>query len=241
MSYDLHVNTHLDPAGFERITQALVGEPVEVLSASDGRVLVGVAARTKVTVLRRLFSTLVEVARAHGYALHDPQTGTVVDLAAPAPLPPGWAPPLTLAAVRKLTQRGHYLELLRDIHLVADVNACAAGDSVLSLVMMDAWAKGPTCRGADGRLLARAAEDVALKLLELGADPRQHGEDRAPPIYWAVATDSERLVSAILAMLTEPERQALLTRRLANGTLLDIATSTRATRAAAALRQAAVR
>ena len=41
----------------------------------------------------RFFASLVKLAAREGLTIHDPQAGEDVDLDAPSPLPPGWAPP----------------------------------------------------------------------------------------------------------------------------------------------------
>lgn len=226
MSFDVHLDTHHDQAAFERVSQALAGEAVELVNHS-GNVAVGLSVGTKDAVVRRIFRALVSLAKAHGYGLRDPQAGAAVDLDAPPMFPPGWAPQLSLAAVRKMTKHGHYLELLGSVHRIADVNARDAnGDSLLSVVLIDAWDKGRTARTSDGRLTARAAEDVALALLKRGADPRQHGPSRSEPILWAVRTDSDRLITAILGELEESARKSLLAQQFgSSGRLLDIARS----------------
>ncbi|GAB5544287.1 MAG: hypothetical protein SangKO_040470 [Sandaracinaceae bacterium] len=242
MSFDLHIECETsDDDRLRQIGELLGDQPIELLSLAPGhtRLSVGFPAGTRDAVVRRVYEVVVGAAKVEGWRLHDPQAGVAIDLAKPKGFPPGWEPALTLAGVRKLTKKGHYPELLAQLHRIEKLDATDRdGNKLLDLVLLDAWAKGPTCRSYDGRLLTRAAEDVALALIERGADPHRRSKSGRPTLYYAVVTDSLRLASIVLGGLSESDRRAVLREKFRSGTLLDEARSMRSKKMEALLRAA---
>jgi hypothetical protein len=237
MSFDLLIET-TDPRARERVSEALAGHPVE-LRESASALLVGFSAGTSDAAMRRAYGVLVQLATTHDLSITDPQAGVRIDLTSPQRVPPGWKPALTFAEVRKLTKKGQFSRLLPALDRIADVNGCdRRGETLLCIVLADAWDQGPTARSYDGRPLMRAAEDIALALITRGADPLKRSTSGASPIRWAVLTNSDRLVTAILAKLDAPARAALLDEKFPGGQLLDIARTHAATRAEKVLRNA---
>lgn len=239
MSFDLHIRAldaeaHTREEIIERVRSKLVKHPVEVVPLPGERLLsVGLPGGTTDEVARRVYTALLELAKAHGYQVHDPQAGTDVDTEKPGRYPPGWVPSLTFAQVRALTRGGRFSELLQQLHRVSDPNMTdGQGEPLLNAVLADAWNLGPT------RPHVPVAEDVALALLARGADPLRKKEGGVHSVYWAVMIDSPRLVLAILDSLGEAEREAVLAEKHDGKTWLDRAISSRAKRAEKVLRRA---
>ena len=240
MSFDLLLEA-TDATAHHRVSEVVAGHPVELREASSGRLCVAFAASTTDAVVSRVYAALVGIALAQGYALFDPQAGVQVDLAKPQRFPPGWVPALTFAEARKLTKKGKYSELLAAVGRVVDVSRTDRnGETLLNVVLSDAWDKGAKARSYDGRPFVRVAEDVALALIERGADPMQRSASGAAPIWWAVVTDSERLINVILGRLDPSECKALLAEKMRGGSLLEVARAHKAGRAEKALVKAAV-
>ena len=234
MSFDLLVEAP-DPTARARVSEAIAGHPVEIHESGE-RVCVSFKGGTTDAVVRKVYGALVGLAARYGYGLFDPQAGATIDLGDPQKFPPGWTRSLTFADVRRMTKKGQHLELLGALSRVADVDARdRSGETLLNVVLADAWDKGPSARASNGQLLARVAEDVTLELIARSADPMLRSSSGAIPIWWAVVTDADRLVGAILERLDTAGRTALLEEKFRGGRLLDVARSHRATRAEKAL------
>jgi hypothetical protein len=239
VSFDLHIRAleaepHTPEEIIDRVRSKLVKHPVEVVPLPGERLLsVGLPGGTTDEIARRVYTALLELAKAHGYRVHDPQAGTDVDTEKPGRYPPGWVSSLTFAQVRALTRAGRFSELLQQLHRVSDPDMTdRQGEPLLNAVLADAWNLGPT------RPHVPVAEDVALALLARGASPLRKNERGVHAVYWAVMIDSPRLVLAILDSLGEAERKAVLSEKHDGKTWLDRAISSRAKRAEKVLRRA---